>query len=155
MTFEFSSNSGVDYQYYMEEKKKVPKNDQLGESLIVKSVDFTSNANIHGKRIVICGATDKDKLFFAIYNTAYNLTEYLHEDGTTGSSGEKESCKSVEINENTGHLLILVQETSNLGTSVLAKAFSLESNAKCEHRNGDGLGEKNRYGNLRKRLPLF
>jgi len=108
----------VDYQYYVEEKKKVLKSYKLQENLIIKSFDYD---NI-GKRIVICGTTEKNTLFFAIYNTAYNLIEYLHEDFEP-----KEICKAIEVNTNTRHIIILTQRVSNSHTGV--KAFSFESKA--------------------------
>ena len=90
------------------------------DGIIVKSTiaTKTSSSIIDGKRIFICGTTDDKGLFFAIFNSVYNLTEYVYED----PSEIEESCKDIHIDTSTGHLLVVTQRPNG----VYLRGFSLE-----------------------------
>lgn len=115
----------------MEEQKKVPKDSKLRSDIIVKITDAsrTSSSLTYGKRIYICGTTEKNSLFFAIYNTVFNLTEYVYED-LKDNSVSSESCKDIHINADTGHLLIVTERTLTSSPNlagIYVRGFSLES----------------------------
>lgn len=90
----------------------------------------TANSLINGKRIVMCGTNkrldakgaEKAGIFFALFNTAFNLTEYIFEDLLTDS----ETFRDVQINENAGFISI-ISETNN-GATIKIRGFMLESN---------------------------
>ena len=102
----------------------------MTENIIVKNIEApqTSSSLVTGKRILICGTTKTNKLFFAIYNTAYNITEYLREEAHESSAVLKEVCKDIEIDLNTGYVIILSQLTySTSKSAVEIKALDLNS----------------------------
>ena len=83
-----------------------------------------------GKRIVIC-ATNKritsngeehTGTFFALYNTVFNLTEYIFEDYME----EPETFKDVQINENTNYITIISE--SHNPKRIKIRGFDLNSN---------------------------
>ena len=125
----------------MEEQKKVPKDSKLLSDIIVKSSDAlrTSSSLTSGKRIFMCGTTESNGIFFAIYNTVFNLTEYAYEDPTADSSIKGEVCKDIHVNLNTGHLLIVSQRSftdSSKEDIVYVRGFSLDSKFFNNYRNG-------------------
>jgi len=131
----------VDFQYYTEEKKRIPKNSRLNSDIIVKYTEATRTASslTHGKRIFICGTTENNSLFFAIYNTVFNITEYVYEDPLEENI-LTESCKDIHINLDTGHLIIVsnrkVTDGSSREKELFIRGFSLESTIKNNFRNG-------------------
>lgn len=109
--------------------------------MIVTYTDATRRAGslTNGKRIFMCGTTEDNRLFFAVHNTVFNLTEYVYEDPLPDTSVLSESCKDIHINTDTGHLLIITQRTSAdsaASKSVYIRGFSLESNLRRNVRNG-------------------
>jgi hypothetical protein len=62
---------------------------------------------------------EKTGLFFAVYNTVFNLTEYVFEDSLI----ESESFLDFFINEDTNYVVIL----SEYNTKIKVRGFSLES----------------------------
>lgn len=130
----------MDYQYYIESEKRVPKDSKLNNNIIVKSGEAakTSSSLINGKRIYICGTTENSKVFFAIYNTVYNLTEYVYD--ADADDTDKEVCKDIHVDESTGHFLIITEITdpSSITSTILIKirGFSLESKSIIKFRNG-------------------
>ena len=79
------------------QKKKIPKTVQLMDLLYIKTVDFGPIGE-GGKRIVICGTGigPPSHIFFAVFNTYHNVTEFLWEAPTT----VKELSRNVEIDVN-------------------------------------------------------
>lgn len=77
--------------------KKIPKSVTLMDQLHIKTVDFGPIGG-NGKRIVICGTGigPPTHIFFAVFNTYYNVTEFLWETQTS----IPEICRSVEIDVN-------------------------------------------------------
>lgn len=65
---------------------------------------------------------EKTGIFFALFNTAFNLTEYIFEDLLT----ESETFRDVLINENTGFITIISE--ANNGATIKIRGFMLESN---------------------------
>lgn len=91
--------SNINYAYYVMEKKKIPKTVQLMDLLYVKTVDY-GPMGADGKRIVICGTGigPPSHIFFAVFNTYFNVTEFLWEAATPN----KEISRSLEIDINNG-----------------------------------------------------
>ena len=79
------------------QKKKIPKTVMLMDQLYIKAVDFGPSGS-NGKRIVICGTGigPPTHIFFAVYNTYQNVTEFLWEGKTT----TPEISRNVEIDVN-------------------------------------------------------
>jgi hypothetical protein len=65
----------------------------------VKAIDFEAlPGQLSGKRLLIAGtsaatATKAENIFFAVYNTHYNVTEYIWEDALPG----REILRNVEV----------------------------------------------------------
>lgn len=114
----------------MKEKKRIPKDSILNSDIIVKYTEATrtSSSLTCGKRIFICGSTKKNSLFFAIYNTVFNITEYVYEDLLQEDNIISESCKDIHINTDTGHLIIVSnKELGDSNSKIFVRGFSLES----------------------------
>ena len=128
-----STPVNVDYQYYIAEKKRIPKTTEIEYDVIIKEglATRTSSSLGYGERLFIC-ATNKyydsnniehTGIFFAIHNTIYNLTEYIFEDRLSAD----EIFKDIQINENVGYVAII--STYDGGNSFKIRGFSLESNS--------------------------
>jgi hypothetical protein len=62
---------------------------------------FTDSSGNTGYRILIAGTTlatapNPEHVFFAVFNTVYNITEYVFQENTN----VKEICRSIEIDTN-------------------------------------------------------
>ncbi len=87
----------------MKERKRVPKTVTLAPEVYVKSTPATN-----GLQIVIAGtglkaAAHESHIFFAVYNTYYNTTEFLSEEAYK----YPEVVRGVEIAENSPHCIVL------------------------------------------------
>ena len=99
----------LDYRYYVKAKSRVPKSVSLLDEIYVKTINYTkrlvscpqdgkNNETVVGKRIVIAGTGEArgsrpEHIFFAVFNTVLNVTEYLHEE----SSKVRELSRGLEV----------------------------------------------------------
>lgn len=107
----------------------MPKNTLLESDIVVKSMPAarTPSSLVHGKRIVICATnkrtvsdgTEHKGIFFSIYNTVFNLTEYVFEDYLADS----EVFKDVQINQQT-NFIALISASNDV---VKIRGFALDS----------------------------
>ncbi len=85
----------------------MPKSVRLENEVFVKSVDFElPPGTVVGKRLVIAGtgtATDTSgsRIFFAVFNTYYNVTEFRWEEPYS----RPEVCRAVEIAQTSDHCI--------------------------------------------------
>ncbi len=94
--------SNIDYRYYVKEQNKIPKTARLRPEIYIKAVDA---AKAPAKRILVCGTTDSATpgFFFAVYNTLYNITEYLLEN----PSASPEVCRGLKLDPNNNQVLLI------------------------------------------------
>lgn len=91
----------MDYRYLITQQKKIPKTLMLNPEIYIKWISFIDSLGNVGYRIAIGGtaaptATTQEHIFFALFNTVYNITEYLYEE----TSNVPEICRNIEIDEN-------------------------------------------------------
>ena len=80
-----------DYKYSVKERKRIPTSKRLGDEMTIKFADFETN----GRRIFILGTveTSPSHVFLAIFNTRYNLTEFVWDE----ESAVNERGRGLEI----------------------------------------------------------
>lgn len=93
----------------------------------IKGTQLTSSITT-GNRLILCttneyttGTVKHTGIFFAIYNTAYNLTEYVFEDPVT----DDEVFRDVQVNEELGMVLIISEYDNE--TKIRIRNFLLTS----------------------------
>ena len=75
--------SPIDYRFYIVERKRVSKNVKLNPKVYVTSLNSVPlPGTTGGKHIIIGGtvATNPESVFLAVFNTQYNITEYIWEE---------------------------------------------------------------------------
>ena len=91
--------------YYIKEMKLIPKKSTLESLIYVKWVNFELPlGKVVGKRVVIAGTAKAtagkfSHIFFAVFNTYYNVTEFVWEEPHTSP----EICRAVEIAATSDH----------------------------------------------------
>ncbi len=109
VTYSSSASSNLDYKFVVSQQKKIPKTMVLQPELLVKSIDSDSlpGSSTKGKRILLAGTSvsSPPHIFFAIYNTLYNVTEFLWEQSDNDT--HREIVKAVEIDKNNNQGIII------------------------------------------------
>ena len=91
--------------YYIKETKKIPKTVKLENEVYVRWANFELPlGTVVGKRLVIAGTgtastANYSRIFFAVFNTYYNMTEFLWEEPYS----RPEVCRAVEIAKTSDH----------------------------------------------------
>lgn len=73
----------LDYKYTVKSRKRMPTSARLSKEIVVKVTDFGSGSD--GKRILVAGTaqTVPAHPFLAIFNTRYNITEFVWDESAT------------------------------------------------------------------------
>lgn len=94
----------------MKQKNLIAKNPNLEDQIFIKSQEYiNSRSDPGGKQIIIAGTTKKtlispkNHIFFAIFNTRYNVTEFLYNDFTDID----EILRGIQLDKANGHCIFL------------------------------------------------